>query len=77
MRTFGACGGVQTHPVHPPGYGPETPGWGGGRTDPGKFDVFTRVKVPFSTPEHQVNVKFPRLGNLFCPKQVLVIIIDI
>ena len=22
MRTFGACGGVRTHPVHPPGYGP-------------------------------------------------------
>ena len=23
MRTFGACGGVRTHPVHPPGYGPD------------------------------------------------------
>ena len=25
MRTFGACGGggVRTHSVHPPGYGPE------------------------------------------------------
>ena len=28
MRTFWACGGVRTHPVHPPpGYGPDsTPG---------------------------------------------------
>ena len=25
MWTFGACEGVRTHPVHPPGYGPGLP----------------------------------------------------
>ena len=23
MWTFGSCGGVRMHPMHPPGYGPE------------------------------------------------------
>ena len=42
---------------------------GGGRGDPGKFDIFTRARVKFPTPEHLENVKFQPLGTAFCPKQ--------
>ena len=51
-----------------------SPRVGGGGADPGEFDIFTKARVKFSTPEHLVNVKFPSLGNCFCPKQVLVIV---
>ena len=32
---------------------------GGGRADPGDFDIFMEARVKFPTPEHLVNVKFP------------------
>ena len=51
-----------------------TPGWGGGgRSDPGEFDIFTRARVKFPTPGLLENVKFPPLGTAFCPKQVVAI----
>lgn len=51
---------------------------GEGRAELVELDIFTWAKVKLPTPGHLVDVKFPTLGNLFCPIQVLVIImIDI
>lgn len=53
-------------------------GGGEGRAELGELDIFTWAKVKLPTPGHLVDVKFPTLGNLFIPIQVLVIImIDI
>ena len=34
-------------------------GGGGGRADPGEFDIFMEARVKFPTPRHLMNVKFP------------------
>ena len=44
---------------------------GGGRSDPGEFDIFTRARVKFPAPGHLGNGTFPPLGTAFCPKQVV------
>ena len=42
-------------------------GGGGGRADPGDFDIFMEARVKFPTPGHLVNVKFSHpLGKCFC-----------
>ena len=38
-------------------------GGGGGRADPGDFDIFMEAKVKFPTPGHLGNVKFPPLED--------------
>ena len=38
------------------------PKGGGGRADPGEFDIFMEARVKFPTPRHLLNVKFPPLG---------------
>ena len=38
------------------------PQGGGGRADPGEFDILIEAKVKFPTPRHVLNVNFPPLG---------------
>ena len=37
-------------------------GGGGGRADPGEFDILMEARVKFPTPRHLLNVNFPPLG---------------
>ena len=37
-------------------------GGGGGRTDPGEFEILMEARVKFPTPRHLLNVNFPPLG---------------
>ena len=41
---------------------PQGGGRGGGRADPGEFDIFMEARVKFPTPRLLLNVKFPPLG---------------
>ena len=41
---------------------PRVGGGGGGRADPGEFDILMAARVKFPTPRHLLNVNFPPLG---------------
>ena len=41
---------------------PRVGGGGGGREDPGEFDILMAARVKFPTPRHLLNVNFPPLG---------------